>query len=161
MTAMRGGTEMRTAILVCCFALSATAFAGDPPTTYGAGIEDGDTVTPADWMADPDAYVDQVVRISGTVTDVCPMAGCSILVGGSEGPEFRVKDRDGEIVFPKERKDRGAVVPAVFRRPTPAREQALTSAAHEAEERGLPFDPETADTSTTIDPIEGSGAVVR
>jgi hypothetical protein len=89
------------------------------------------------------------------------MAGCWILVAGDEGPEIRVKVKDGEIVFPKELKDRGVVAQGVFRKLTLTREQALASAAHEAEERGLPFDPETADVSTTIYQIEGSGAVVR
>ena len=152
---------MRTTILLCCLALSATAFAGDVPTSYGAGIEDGDTVTPAELMADPEAYVDQVVRISGKVTDVCPMAGCWILVAGDDGPEIRVKVKDGEIVFPMELKDHGVVAQGIFRKYTLTREQALASAAHMAEERGLPFDPETAEVSTTQYQIEGTGAVVR
>ena len=152
---------MRTTILACCLVLSATAFAGDVPSSFGAGVDDGDTITPAQLMADPEAYVDQVVRVAGKVTDVCPMAGCWIRVAGDEGPEIRVKVKDGEIVFPKELKNHGVVAQGTFRKHTMTREQALASAAHEAEERGLPFDPETAEVSTTMYQIEGTGAVLR
>jgi hypothetical protein len=146
-------------VLVLSFC--ATAFAGEVPTVYGAGVEEGATITPAQLMADPDRYVDQVVRVAGSVTDVCPMAGCWILLQGDDGPEVRVKVKDGEIVFPKELKEHGVVAQGVFRKYTLTREQALASAAHEAEERGLPFDPATAEVSTTMYQIEGTGAVVR
>lgn len=141
--------------------LCLTAVAGDLPSQYGAGVEDGDTITPARLMADPDRYVDTVVRVEGSVTDVCPMAGCWILVRGEDGPEVRVKVKDGEIVFPKELKGHGVRVQGTFRKYELTREQALANAAHEAEERGLPFDPATAEVSTTVYQIEGTGAVVR
>lgn len=154
---------MRSLVLLSVLVLSfgTAALAGEVPTVYGEGVEDGDTITPAQLMADPDRYVDQVVRVSGSVTDVCPMAGCWILMKGDDGPEVRVKVKDGEIVFPEELKDHGVVAQGVFRKYELTREQALASAAHEAEERGLPFDPDTAEVSTTMYQIEGTGAVVR
>jgi len=154
---------MRASIpsVVCIALLAAAASAAEIPTSYGTGVDDGAVVSPAQLMADPEAFVDRVVRVEGSVADVCPMAGCWILIAGEGDVLVRVKVKDGEIVFPKELKGRGAVAQGVFRKYELTREQALATAAHEAEERGLPFDPATAEVSTTMYQIEGTGAVLR
>jgi hypothetical protein len=153
---------MRRFVLAAClvFVLS-SAVAGEVPETYGAGVDDGSTVAIAELLANPDRYVDQVVRVAGEVADVCPMAGCWILVADEGGREIRIKVKDGEIVFPKELKGHGTIAQGIFRRYELTREQAIAQAAHMAEERGLPFDPETAEVSTTMYQIEGTGAVLR
>jgi hypothetical protein len=80
--------------LICSAGLVAAA------TTYGQGVNQKDTVAIEDLLASPADYVDQVVRVEGTITGVCKKRGCWMEISDAEGHGVRVKVEDGVMVFP-------------------------------------------------------------
>jgi hypothetical protein len=111
----------------------------EDPTVYGKGVELGDTVTVADLLLRPEAYVDQVVRVEGVITGVDPTAGAWIDISPPrETRTLRFEVVDGEIVFPPEAKGRRVVAEGTFRKREP-----------------------TADRPSVTFVIEGTGAVVH
>lgn len=117
---------------------------GSDPAVYGKGVGVGETVTVADLLVRPDAYVDQVVRVEGVVTAVCPETGRWIDISTERGTRtVRFEVKHGEIVFPLEVKGRRIVAEGTFRRLEPGAEEAA--------------DPDSAVTFK----IEGTGAVIH
>jgi hypothetical protein len=146
--------------LVVALMFTVASVAGDDGKVYGEGVTGKATVPIAKLLAKPDSYVDQVVRVEGTVKDVCPRAGCWIDIASKE-QAIRFKVQDGVIEFPMESKGQTVIAEGVFTRIEMTREQALSWAEHLAEERGEKFDPQTAEVATTIYRIEGTGALMR
>ena len=154
---------LRPSISMSLVLAACAAQAGTQETTYGKGISAGDVVKVADLPASPDQYVGKSVRVEGVVTDVCPMRGCWIRLGGAAGAGSTVQFKvpDGEIVFPKTAAGRAAVVEGTLRRVELSKDEAIARQKHLAEEKGEAFDPASVTGPMTIYVMEGSGAVVR
>jgi hypothetical protein len=61
-------------------------------------------------MAKPDAYNGKLVKVSGTVTDVCPHKGCYIIIASDQRfQSIQFKVDDGVIVFPANLKGKKVV----------------------------------------------------
>ena len=128
--------------------------------TYGDGVGLEEATRIADILADPDAWVGKTVRVEGGVLDVCPRRGCWIQVGDEES-SIQIKVEDGVIVFPAEAKGRIAAAQGEVEAIEMTREGYLGWLAHQAEEKGEAFNPETAeigDGPYRIIRIKGSGA---
>lgn len=130
----------------------------DPTGTYGAGIKLENEVAIATLTAAPETYVDRILKVRGTVTEVCPKRGCWIELADAGGETLRVKVTDGEIVFPLSAKGHEAVVEGIFERIELDEAQHRAWKEHEAEERGVDFDPEDVGGPGTIWRLQGLGA---
>ncbi len=149
------------AVLVACIA-ALPALAGDEKT-YGKGVTGAEIVKISDLLAKPDQYVGKTVRVEGLITDVCPRRGCWInIAGDKEFQTLKFKVEDGVIAFPLDAKGKRAQAEGVFTKLEMTPEQAVEHAKHQAEERGVAFDPAKAkDIETVVYQIQGTGAVVR
>lgn len=69
-------------------------------TLFGEQVDKTAVVPVAEVLQQPQLYLDKVVTISGTVDSVCSKQGCWMkFVAGGDMP-FRIKVRDGDMVFP-------------------------------------------------------------
>jgi Domain of unknown function (DUF4920) len=110
-------------------------------------------------LAHPDQYVGKKVRVEGTVTEVCQMKGCWMEI--EEGPEakIRIKVEDGVIVFPATATGKKAIAEGVVESVPMTRESYVAWREHEAEDRGVKFDPATVgDGPFRILELRGVGA---
>lgn len=131
-------------------------------TKYGAGVTGAQLVKISELRANPDRYVGKTVRVEGLVTDVCPRRGCWMEVAGDkEFQTMRVKVDDGVIVFPLTAKGKVATVEGVFEKFVIPAEQVAAWKRHEAEEKGVPFDPKSVTGPENFYQIAGTGAVIR
>ena len=112
-------------------------------------------------LKQPEAFEGKAVRIEGTIAEVCPKKGCWIDVRGSEGEKIRVKVNDGEIVFPLSSNGHQTTVEGVVERIELTETQAKNWKAHEAEEKGETFDPQSVTGPMTICLIKGSVAEIK
>jgi hypothetical protein len=108
-----------------------------------------------------DEFEGKRVRVEGGVTDVCPKAGCWILIEGGEQADLMVKVTDGVIVFPMEAIGKFAVAEGVANNVEMDLEQTRNHLEHLAEEKGQAFDRESVTEPMTYVRLAGTGAVIR
>ena len=147
--------------------VAVTEAAAKPPPqlegkVYGAGVQAATSVSMAEIRTNPDQWVGKKVRIEGTVVDVCPKRGCWFeMAGEAPGESMRFKVKDGVMIFPMSARGQHAVAEGVVRKIPLNLEQTRQVKAHEAEEKGEPFDPATVTEAITIIRLDGAGAVIR
>lgn len=130
--------------------------------TYGDALSDGAIVKISELLAKPDDFVGKTVKVEGTITDVCEMRGCWMMIASDqEFQAIRFKVEDGVIVIPMEAKGKKAVAEGTFRKIEMTREQAIAQAKHHAEEKGLEFDPASVKGPSVVYQIDGTGAVIE
>lgn len=134
--------------------------------TENLGIEISNTnISPiTELLKNPSDYLGNNVTISGTIVDVCPMMGCWIEVKDFTSEEvIRVKVKDGDIIFPKESKNKEVLVEGVFSKLDFTKEQAIQWKIHLAEEKGVQLSSEdiTLDVSDLVEyRVQGLGAQI-
>ena len=147
---------------VLCALLPATVSAA-PAELYGEPLRESKEIRIADLLGDPESFVDQRVRVVGLVDDVCPMKGCWVdLIEGKEASnKVRFKVQDDVIVFPASAVGREIVAEGVLKAIDLDVDGARRWFAHEAEEKGEEFDPESIQEGVRIYQIAGEGAELR
>ena len=130
-------------------------------TKYGGGVTLAENSSVAEILAHPDAWAGKRVRVEGEVTDVCQMAGCWMEVKSADAPKpIKFKVTDGVITFPKDSAGKHAVAEGTVRLIPLTLAQTRKVKAHEAEEQGKPFDPNTVTAAETLVRLDGIGAVL-
>ncbi len=151
-------------IVSAALILASASGAADAPEgrVFGKGVSNpSDTVLISDLLADPAKYIDQTVRVSGTVVGVCAKRGCWMdIASDKEFQTIQVKVTDGEIVFPMEIMGETAVAEGVFTGIPMTMEQTCNYLEHEAKCQGKEFDRESVEGPTTFYRLTGLGAVV-
>ena len=100
--------------------------------------------------------------MEGLVTDVCARRGCWMeLASDKEFQTIKIKVDDGVIVFPLDAKGKVATAEGVFTRIDVPVERVAEMKRHEAEEKGVPFDPGSVKGPEVVYRIQGTGAVIR
>lgn len=146
-------------LLLTLLATAALLCAGD--TKLGAPLTMKSQTAIADLTAKPAEYVGKPVQVKGKVTEVCEKMGCwMMLVDPATKASVRIKVKDGEIVFPPTAIGKMAVAEGKFAKIEMTHEQAVERARHEAEEKGVKFDPASVKGPATIYQIQGTGAVI-
>lgn len=136
--------------------------AADGGTVYGKPDDAATKVALADLLARPGDFDGKLVRVEGTVTDVCAKRGCWIKVGSDASPAtVTFKVEDGVMVFPMSARGRSVVADGTARKVVLSLEKTRAALAHEAEEAGRPFDPATVTEPMTLVRLDGVGARVR
>lgn len=105
-------------------------------------------------------FVGKTIQVKGRVSEVCEMMGCWMQLVDETGKSIKIKVKEGEIVFPKESVGKMAIAEGKLARIEMTKEQAVSSAKHEAEEQGRKFDPATVKGPVTLYQIAGTGAVI-
>jgi hypothetical protein len=144
-------------VLFPALAVASVSFGGE--LKLGKPLALKETISIAEVNAQAEKYVDKVVQVRGTVTEVCQMMGCWMALADS-GQTIRIKVNDGDIVFPKEAVGKSARAEGKLVRLKLTRQQAVARAKHEAEETGRKFDAAAITGPITIYQIAGTGAVV-
>lgn len=134
---------------------------GDPVGSYGRGLEDAPVVAISDLVAQGPDHLGKVVRVEGTVEEVCPMRGCWMDMKDESGNKVKIKVVDGLIVFPISAKGHPAIAEGKLTKFELQGEEAVGYLAHLAEEKGEAFDPTSVgDEPLVVWQIEGTGAVI-
>lgn len=134
---------LTTALALIAFTTSATS--------YGGTVDKTKLIDVADILAKPQSYLQQQVTVKGTVEAVCQKKGCWMqLAADASQPTFRIKVKDGDMVFPVSAKGKTAYASGKL---DPI-EMDLTSTrdylAHQAEEQGEAFDPASVTQPITL-----------
>lgn len=131
-------------------------------TTYGTPSAEATPVALADLLARPAEFEGRVVRVEGTITDVCAKRGCWIRIGDDAVQEtVTFKVEDGVMVFPMTARGGRVVADGTAHAVALDLERTRALLARRAEEAGRPFDPATVTEPLTTVRIDGLGAVVR
>ena len=129
--------------------------------SYGQGVDLEQRTEIAAILGSPDEYVDQDVAVEGTVVGVCAMMGCWIELE-RDAQRMRIKVDDGVIVFPAESQGRHAIAQGKVERLSFSREEYISWAKHQADEKGETFDPEViGDPPYEVIRIWGTGALIE
>jgi hypothetical protein len=114
-----GGIMKRVSIVLLLGVWIAAATLAAQEKQYGKGIALKTATTVENLLAQPDKYLGKTVRVDGTITAVCEMAGCWMeLADPNADPKaaktLRFKVDDGVIVFPVSAKGKRASAEGVF-----------------------------------------------
>ncbi len=97
-------------VLAAAFVV-APARAGDDGTQrFGAKITAKQPVDIAALAATPEKFKGKVVRLEGTVKEVCQGRGCWVEVADAKGASFLARSLDEKVLVPKDCKGRKVVV---------------------------------------------------
>ncbi|HAW93402.1 MULTISPECIES: DUF4920 domain-containing protein [unclassified Arsukibacterium] len=95
-------------------AFSVTLFSAQAATVFGEVVDKAAVMPVEQLLAAPQKHLQQVVTISGTVDSVCSKQGCWMkFAANSDNNPFRIKVRDGEMVFPLSAKGKTAYATGV------------------------------------------------
>jgi len=134
---------------------------GDDNEKYGVEITLKEKTKISEILENPQNFLDSLVLVEGEVLDVCPMAGCWLVLSSDRRDEqIKVKVKDGEIVFPMEAKGRTALIEGKVYKIELSKMQAISYYKHMAEEKGEDFDPAIVTEPVTIYQIKGFGAEI-
>ena len=105
---------------------------------FGSELSNTTVSTIEELLNNPSNHLGNNVTIKGEIVDVCPMMGCWIEVKDFNSENIiRVKVKDGEIIFPKDSKNKEVLVEGIFSKLDFTEEQAIQWKIHLAEEKGL------------------------
>ena len=128
---------------------------------YGTGVGNGEKVTIAEVLANPQSFAGKTVQVEGTVTDVCPKRGCWFeMAGQAPGQKMRFKVQDGVMVFPMTAKGKHAVAEGVVNVQTLSLEETRAYLEYQAKEYGSEVDPTKVTEPMTVVRLDGKGAVL-
>lgn len=128
---------------------------------YGEALTLSETTSVSSILEDPESLLGETLLIEGRVLNVCEMRGCWMEIAGDKPFQtIRVKVDDGVIVFPMTAKGKTARVEGQLYKIEMTLEEARAFLAHQAEEKGEPFDSTTVEGPMTLYQIKGAGAVI-
>ncbi len=130
---------------------AAAAEAVSPYDVYGEAFSDEGAVPVQAIVAERDEYIGQVVKVEGTVAEVCQMAGCWLTLQTGDGNNVRIlvaRKESGDYAFtvPKDISGRRVVVQGTL-----AEETLLEGTQrHLAEDAGREVDEESLAPKTEL-----------
>ncbi len=150
-------------LLTGCGAGSTETVAAAPEgwKAYGESVTLDTRTEIAEILARPEDFVGKTVAVEGRVTEVCVMMGCWIEVQDADSRQLRLKVEDGVITFPRQAVGRKAVLQGKVEKLTYTRDEVVAKARHEAEERGIEFDPGSVRPPYEEIRLWGSGALIE
>lgn len=141
---------MMKPIRYALLALAVTAFSASA-VTFGGAVDKTKLVEVADILATPQRYLQQQVTVKGKVTAVCQKKGCWMqLAAATNQPTFRIKVKDGDMVFPVSAKGKTAYASGRLDPIEMDLESSRDYLAHKAEEQGETFDPASVTKAITL-----------
>ena len=101
---------------VLALAFATSLFSAQAATVFGEVVDKTAAMPVEQLLTAPQTHLQQVVTISGTVDSVCSKQGCWMkFTADSENGPFRIKVRDGDMVFPLTAKGKTAYATGTVR----------------------------------------------
>lgn len=121
------------------------------PLSFGPEFDKTHVVAVTDVIANPAAYLQQDITVTGKIQAVCKKQGCWMTLAAAEdAPTFRIKVRDGDMVFPLSSMGKTAYAHGRIQ-PLPMNLQAsIDYLAEQAEKGGSVFDPTKVTEPVTL-----------
>mgnify|MGYP003574834158 CR=1 FL=1 len=130
-------------------------------TEYGQPMTVKATTKVSEILDNPEKYVGKEVKIEGMIVAVCAARGCWMEVAGDRQYEkIKIKVDDGVIVFPLSARGKRALVQGKLEAVSMGAGEARKFYAHQAEEKGVKFDPSTVTGPVTFYQVRAAGAVI-
>jgi hypothetical protein len=146
------------ASLAAFLALPLTASAA---TEYGQPMTVKEIAKVSEILDNPEQYVGREVKVEGMIVAVCARRGCWMEIAGDRRHEkIRIKVDDGVIVFPLSARGKRALVQGKLETIDLGVEEARKFFAHQAEEKGMSFDPSTVTGPMKLYQVRATGAVI-
>ncbi|GGW66611.1 DUF4920 domain-containing protein [Alishewanella tabrizica] len=106
---------MLRSLLLCCALLSSSTLLA-APVTFGNTVDKQRVTAVATIVANPDKFLEQTITVVGEVTGVCTKENCWMTLATAENePRFRIKVRDGDMVFPLSAKGKTAYATGIVK----------------------------------------------
>lgn len=119
-------------------------------------------VTVAQVLAKPTSYLQQPFAVQGTIDAVCQKKGCWMqFATGADEPTFRLKVKDGDMVFPASAKGKTAYAYGSLKAKPMSLEQSKTYLKHRAEEQGEAFDAAKVTSAITLYQFEPVSVLIE
>jgi len=119
--------------------------------SFGPAFDTAGSVTVAQVLTKPAAYLQQPFTVQGKIDAVCQKKGCWMqFVTAANEPTFRIKVKDGDMVFPVSAKGKTAYAHGSLKAKPMTLEQTKTYLKHRAEEQGEAFDAAAVQTAITL-----------
>lgn len=132
----------------------------NPAGNYGNDLSLTEAMTIEDILGNAESIEGQRVQVVATIKESCPKRGCWVNLE-QDGKEMKVKVEDGFIVFPKSSVGKTGIFEGIVERMEMDLEQTRKHFAHEAEETGREFDPESITEPMTMWRIKGDAAKIQ
>lgn len=133
-----------------------------PSQQFGPAFDISHSVTVQQVLADPAAYVSTSFVVQGTIEAVCQKKGCWMqFTTAKDQPTFRLKVKDGDMVFPISAKGKTAYAYGQLKAKPMTLEQSKTYLKHRAEEQGDAFDAQQVRTAVTLYQFEPESVLIR
>lgn len=146
-------------LLLSSVAFNASAAASSK--TFGSGADTDNVSKISMILASPDDYLDKDVTIKGTIVKVCKKRGCWMeLTSDKKFQTFRVKVRDGDMVFPMTAMGKTAFATGKIQGIPMTLERTKQYLAYQAEEMQEPFDPDSVTEAITVYQLAPHGVTI-
>lgn len=120
------------------------------------------SVTVAQVLAKPAGFLQQPFTVQGKINAVCQKKGCWMqFATAADQPTFRLKVKDGDIVFPVSAKGKNAYAHGSLKAKPMTLEQTKTYLKHRAEEQGEAFDANAVQTAITLYQFEPVSVLIE
>ncbi len=120
------------------------------------------SVTVAEVLAKPAGFLQQPFTVQGKIDAVCQKKGCWMqFATAADQPTFRLKVKDGDIVFPVSAKGKTAYAHGSLKAKPMTLEQTKTYLKHRAEEQGEAFDANAVQTAITLYQFEPVSVLIE
>ena len=146
-------------VFIFSFLFSAHLFAAQ---NFGGKVNMDTITNVSDILATPENFIDKNVTIKGTIVKVCKKRGCWVeLASDKRFQTFRVKVRDGDMVFPMTAMGKTAYATGEVQGFPLSLERSKQYLAYQAEEMQQKFDPESVTEAITVYQLSPNGVMIE
>lgn len=119
--------------------------------SFGPAFDKTNVTPVAQVLANPAEYAGKTITVAGKVQAVCKKQGCWMTLTTAEDvPGFKIKVRDGEMVFPLSSMGKQALAHGVVQAMPMDLNASIEYLAHLAHEQGEAFDPASVTEAITL-----------
>ncbi|MUH73347.1 DUF4920 domain-containing protein [Psychrosphaera haliotis] len=148
-------------LVIILAAASWSVLATSSPQTFGSGANTDNVSKISTILASPDDYLDKDVTIKGTIVKVCKKRGCWMeLTSDKKFQTFKVKVRDGDMVFPMTAMGKTAFATGKIQGFPMTLERTKQYLAYQAEEMQESFDPDSVTEAITVYQLAPHGVTI-
>lgn len=148
--------------LVAGVSISSPAAQAFASQNFGTGANTSEVSKISDILATPESYMDKDVTIKGTIVKVCKKRGCWMeLASDKRFQSFRVKVRDGDMVFPMTAMGKTAFATGKIQAFPLSLERTKSYLAYQAQEMNEEFDPASVTEPMTVYQLAPHGVTIQ
>ena len=129
---------------------------------FGKGANTESITKVSDILATPNEFMEKELTIQGTIVKVCKKRGCWMsLTSDKKFQTFRVKVRDGDMVFPMTAMGKTAYATGELQALPLSLERTKQYLAYQAQEQQEEFDPESVTEAITVYQLSPNGVTIK